>query len=183
MTWVISAVSANSTGITLPIPPETWGWSHTKNNLTQSTQSSFLSFLNAVPRSQEMRISGWIYPVSLAKQLQDLIKDPQDPEVGIETGNSEVQTMIDGKYIINRGSVNLDRPVFANGNLAYRYEVSFLQVPEQNEQTSGGQGTPTGDEPATGVDDMVGDTGLFDPINFSDFFIFPDLFNKLISGE
>jgi len=179
MTWIISAVTTDgSAGILFPIAPNTWEWSHVKQNLTQSSQSSFLSFLSGNTRSQEMKITGYIWPFTLARQLQDLIKDPHDPFVAIETNNAEIQPMVDGDYIINRGNVKLDRPIFSEGTLVYSYEISFMQTPEQNESTTGDQGTPTNDEPATGLDDFFED-GLFEPVNFSEFFLLPDFLKKV----
>ena len=155
MSWKIN-------GLVLPIEPTTLARSVQRSSTPVSVTEGFPSSSTNQPTRFELTITGFIFPKTLAEQLDSIFRDPEQEIIQIDIDEETVtdHQWISGSYSVVQSSITRNRPLYdaLTGGEVYEYAITFLK--ESDTPSAGGEGGSGGSNTGTGTDDFAGILGF-----------------------
>lgn len=169
-------------GIVLPIEPSTVAKRTIRTQNPVSVTGDFPNPTINQPTRFELNITGFIWPRSLAQQLDEALKNAETEEI-IVAVSDETSQWISGLYSVGTSEVKRERPLYdaQTGEEVYEYNISLVKFADTGSVQNSEEGGPVGDEAGAGFFgiDIVGyDTNNDGDIDFDEFF---NWFNGLIT--
>lgn len=141
--------------IVLPIEPKTIKKKTIRSSKVLPILNDFPEPTTSIPTRHQLIIEGFIWPKSLARELDEATIDPDGEEIDIlVTDGGIIDDWLSGFHSASNSSVNRDKPIFTKiGGVTqevYTYKITFLKFAEADQ---------TADEGGPGSDE---DTGYLD---------------------
>jgi hypothetical protein len=157
MTWTIGP-------ITLPMEPKEINKKTTRTQSPVSATGDFPSLTENQVARFELQIKGFIFPRSLAQELDELTRNPDSEDIGISLSEEAADVeheWLGGFYSVARSQVFRKKPLFTKVNgvdeEVYEYNISFLKFADAGTDQTAVEGGGEEDEPGSGFLDMDAD--------------------------
>jgi len=148
MSWFIN-------DILLPIDPKTIKKRTIRSQKVVPLLNDFPEPTSSIPTRHQLIIEGWIWPRSLARELDEATVDPHGEEIDITVIESGlIDDWLSGFHSATNSSVERNKPLFTKidgvTQEVYTYKITFMKFNESDQ--SADDGGPGSDEDTVYLD-------------------------------
>lgn len=152
-TWAIR-------GLVLPIEPSKIKKRTIRTQQPVSVVGDFPNPTINQPTRFELQLEGYIWPRSLAQQLDEATKNAETENILVSTTDDITSFWITGIYSVSNSEVFREKPLYdaQTGQEVYEYTITFVKFADAGSVQNSEEGGPVEDESAGffGFGDTVG---------------------------
>lgn len=150
-------------GIQLPIEPKSFRKKTIRVQKPTAVIGDFPDPGVNQPTKFEMQIKGWIFPKSLAVELDEATKNAETENLPVSVSDLGVEdTWLSGLYSVSRSDIAREKPIYdaETGEEVYSYTITFAKFADLGSDGPGEEGGPDEDEPGAGFMNLPEEVGF-----------------------
>jgi len=140
-------------GLVLPIEPNSFKKRTVRTQQPVSVSGDFPVPTINQPTRFELQIQGYLWPRSLAQQLDEALKNAETEVVSvITTDDDSASPWLSGYYQVSNSEIDRSRPLYdaQTGEEVFLYDITFVKFADTGSVQNGDEGGPAEDESGSG---------------------------------